>query len=74
MEGKWGVREREGKGGRGEKGREGREREGGRGVRLPLSKFLDPPLGEVLSFWRILLNEDIQYVHLLQLGIIPHRS
>jgi len=36
--------EREGKRGRGEKGREGREREGGRGVRLPLSKFLDPPL------------------------------
>ena len=36
--------EREGKRGRGEKGRKGREREGGRGVRLPLSKFLDPPL------------------------------
>ena len=33
--------EREGKG---KKGREGREREGGRGVRLPFSKFLDPPL------------------------------
>jgi len=27
------------------KGREGREREGRRGVRLPVSKFLDPPLG-----------------------------
>jgi len=33
-----------GKGGRGGKEREEREREGGRGVRLPLSKFLDPPL------------------------------
>jgi len=30
--------------GKGGEGREGREREGGRGVRLPLSKFLDPPL------------------------------
>jgi len=46
MEGKEG-REREGGEGKGRrrgKGKEWRERKGGRGVRLPLSKFLDPPL------------------------------
>jgi len=35
---------REGMEGREREGGEGREREGGRGLRLPLSKFLDPPL------------------------------
>ena len=45
MRGKGKGRERgERKGGRRGEGREGREREGGRRVRLPLSKFLDPPL------------------------------